>query len=148
MAQFDTLDDEAAAGGCNKAPPRQQERGAKAFTGRGEAPSEVRRATTQVDKIHRAQADLARMTRRVRGRSFYLSLHRRKATGQVHLRWRVAGAGPRAGHIPWSAIEAYFAQLPGSLREWYERTHRRALELNQREIEARMVLRHARERKS
>ncbi len=88
------------------------------------------------------------MTRRVRGRSFYLSLHRRKATGQVHLRWRVAGAGPRAGHIPWSAIEAYFAQLPGSLREWYERTHRRALELNQREIEARMVLRHARERKS
>lgn len=148
MTQSDTLDDEGAAGGCNNALPRQQERGAKAFTGRGEAPREVQRAAMHVDRIHRAQADLARMTRCVRGRTFYLSLHRRTATGQIHLRWRLAGAGPHAVHIPWGAIEGYFAQLPGSLREWYERTHRRALELNQREIEARMALRHARERSS
>ncbi|MCK0508611.1 MULTISPECIES: hypothetical protein [Aromatoleum] len=80
------------------------------------------------------------------GRTFYLSIHRRKTTGQVHLRWRSAGAGPHAGHIPWGDIEGYFVRLPGVLREWYDQTHRRALELNRREIEARLALRHAQER--
>jgi hypothetical protein len=108
----------------------------------------VRQAAARVDKIHRAQADLSRLTRQVRGRTFYLSIHRRKATGQVHLRWRSGGAGPHAGHIPWEEIEGYFARLPGVLREWYDRTHRSALELNRREIEARLALRHAQERGS
>jgi hypothetical protein len=106
----------------------------------------VRHAAANLDRIHRAQEDLSGVTRRVQGRTFYLSLHRRTATGQVHLRWRSAGAGARAVHIPWGEIAVHFVRLPGALREWYERTHRRALELNQREIEARLALRHARER--
>ncbi|QTQ30073.1 Uncharacterized protein pbN1_00800 [Aromatoleum bremense] len=146
MAQSNTPDRAATPSTCDNAPARQQECDAKAFTGRGGTPTDVRQAAASVDRIHRAQDDLSRLTRRVRGRTFYLSLHRRKATGQVHLRWRAAGAGPRAGHIPWGAIHAHFAQLPGALREWYERTHRRALELNQCEIEARLALRHAQQR--
>ncbi|NMG42314.1 hypothetical protein GPA22_01000 [Aromatoleum toluvorans] len=145
MAQFNTPDRAASTSTCNNASARQQERDAKAFTGRGGTPTELRQAAARVDRIHRAQDDLSRLTRRVRGRTFYLSLHRRKATGQVHLRWRAAGAGPHAGHIPWDKIDAYFVQLPGTLREWYERTHRRALELNRREIEARLALKHARQ---
>jgi len=124
----------------------QPKSGAKGLTGRGEAPAEVRQAAARVDKIHRAQADLSRLTRRVRGRTFYLSIHRRKPTGQLHLRWRSGGAGPHAGHIPWGEIEACFAHLPGVLRDWYDQAHRRALELNRREIEARLALRHAQER--
>lgn len=126
--------------------PCQQDADAKAFTGRGGALADARQAQARVDKIHHQQEDLSRLTRRVRGRSFYLSVHRRKATGQLHLRWRAAGAGPRAGHIPWGAIHTHFARLPGALREWYERTHRRAIELNRREIEARLALKHARQR--
>ncbi|MCK9987459.1 MAG: hypothetical protein AzoDbin1_03931 [Azoarcus sp.] len=128
--------------------PCQPDADAKAFTGRGGAPADVRQAQARVDTIHCQQEDLSRLTRRVRGRTFYLSVHRRKATGQLHLRWRAAGAGPRAGHIPWGAIHAHFARLPGALREWYERTHRRAIELNRREIEARLALKHARQRDS
>ncbi|NMF87022.1 hypothetical protein [Aromatoleum petrolei] len=124
-------------------PPCQPDADTKAFTGRGGAPADLRQAQARVDKIYRQQEDLSRLTRRVRGRTFYLSVHRRKATGQVHLRWRAAGAGARAGHIPWGAIDAYFAQLPGALREWYERIHRRVIELNRRELEARLALRHA-----
>jgi len=146
MAQSNTPDRAATTSTCDNAPARQQERDTKAFTGRGGTPTEERQAAARVDRIHRAQDDLSRLTRRVRGRTFYLSLHRRKTTGQVHLRWRVAGAGPHARHIPWGKIEAYFAQLPGTLREWYERTHQRALELNQHEIEARLALRHAQQR--
>ncbi len=127
-------------------PPCQQDADTKAFTGRGGAPAEVRQAQAHVASIHRQQEELSRLTRRVRGRTFYLSVHRRKTTGQVHLRWRAAGTGTHAGHIPWGTIDAYFAQLPGALREWYERIHRRAIELNRREIEARLALRHARER--
>ncbi|NMG76836.1 hypothetical protein [Aromatoleum diolicum] len=141
MAQSNTPDRAATTSTCDDTPARQQERDAKAFTGRGEAPTEVRLAAARVDRIHRAQDDLSRLTRRVRGRTFYLALHRRTATGQVQLRWRAAG--PRAGHIPWNAIHTRFAQLPGALREWYERTHQRAIELNQREIEARLALKHA-----
>lgn len=126
--------------------PCQPDADAKAFTGRGGAPADVRQAWARVDTIHHQQEDLSRLTRRVRGRTFYLALHRRTVTGQVQLRWRAAGAGPRAGHIPWGAIHAHFAQLPGALREWYERTHRRAIELNRREIEARLALKHARQR--
>ena len=126
--------------------PCQPDADAKAFTGRGGALADVRQAKARIDKIHRQQEELSRLTRRVRGRTFYLSVHRRKATGQVHLRWRAAGAGPHAGHIPWSAIHAHFAQLPWALREWYELTDRRAIELNQCEIEARLALRHARQR--
>jgi hypothetical protein len=125
-------------------PPCQPDADAKAFTGRGEA--ETRQAQARVDRIHRRQEELSRLTRRVRGRTFYLSVHRRKATGQIHLRWRAAGAGPHAGHIPWAAIHARFAQLPGALREWYEHLHRHAIELNRRELEARLALRHARQR--
>lgn len=126
-------------------PPCQQDADTKAFTGRGGAPADLRLARARVDTIHRQQEDLSRLTRRVRGRTFYLSVHRRKATGQIHLRWRAAGAGARAGHIPWGTIDAHFARLPGALREWYERIHRHAIELNRREIEARLALRHARQ---
>ena len=125
--------------------PCQPDADAKAFTGRGDAPTDVRQAQAHVDKIHRQQEELSRLTRRVRGRTFYLSVHRRKATGQVHLRWRAAGAGPHAGHIPWGAIHARFAQLPGALRDWYAHLHRHAIALNRREIEARLALRHARQ---
>ncbi|MCK0513207.1 hypothetical protein [Aromatoleum buckelii] len=126
--------------------PCQQDADTKAFTGRGGAPADVRQAQVRVASIHRQQEELSRLTRRVRGRTFYLAVHRRKDTGQVHLRWRAAGAGVRAGHIPWGAIHAQFAQLPGALREWYERIHRHAIELNRREIEARLAQRHACER--
>ena len=128
--------------------PCQQDADTKAFMGRGGAPAEVRQAQARVDRIHRQQEELSRLTRRVRGRTFYLAVHRRKDTGQVHLRWRAAGAGARAGHIAWGVIHAHFAQLPGVLRKWYERIHRHAVELNRREIEARFALRHACERNS
>jgi len=127
-------------------PPCQQDADTKAFTGRGGAPAEVRQAQARVASIHRQQEDLSRLTRRVRGHVFYLAVHRRKDTGQVHLRWRAAGTGACAGHIAWGAIHAHFAQLPGVLREWYKRIHRRAIELNRREIEARLALRHTRQR--
>jgi hypothetical protein len=117
VAQSKTSDRAATPSTCNNPPSRPPEPDAKVLTGRGDPLSEVESAAMRLDKIHRAQAELSRLTRGVRGRTVYLCLHRRKASGQVHLRWRVAGAGPRAVHISWSGIAAHFARLPGSLRE-------------------------------
>ena len=148
LAQPDPPDAADVVDRCCGSPPCQQDADTKAFTGRGGAPADVRQAQVRVASIHRQQEELSRLTCRVRGRTFYLAVHRRKDTGQVHLRWRAAGAGARAGHIAWGVIHARFAQLPGVLREWYERIHHHALELNRREIEARLALRHVRERDS
>ena len=60
-----------------------------------------------------AQEALARITSTVQGRTFYLTVHRRSASGQWSVRWRSMGV--QGGHIAWSEIEDYFDRLSPQL---------------------------------
>lgn len=99
----------------------------------------MKRAQAELDKVRQAQEALARITSTVGGRTFYLAVHRRAASGQWSLRWRSMGV--QGGHIAWSEIEGYFDRLPPQLKGWYRRINARALSLNADEQRARASLR-------
>ena len=101
----------------------------------------MKRAQAEVDKVHRAQEALSRITGTVGGRTFYLAVHRRTGSGQWSLRWRAMGV--QGGHIAWSEIEDRFAPLPAQLKGWYRQINARAIALNNAEQLARTVLRNA-----
>lgn len=99
----------------------------------------MKRAQAELDKVHQAQEALARVTSTVTGRTFYLAVHRRAASGQWSLRWRSMGV--QGGHIAWSEVEGHFDRLPPQLKGWYRRINARALSLNADEQRARASLR-------
>ena len=99
----------------------------------------MKRARAEVDKLHQAQEALARITGTVKGRTFYLAVHRRSSSGQWSLRWRAMGC--QGGHIGWDEIEAHFDRLPAQLKGWYRQINARAIALNKSEQLARTALR-------
>ena len=99
----------------------------------------MKRTLAQLDKVHRAQEALARITGTVRGRTFYLAVHRRSASGQWSVRWRSMGV--QGGHIAWSEIEDYFDRLSPQLKGWYRKINARAIFLNDEEQRVRASLR-------
>ena len=101
----------------------------------------MKRAQAELDKVHQAQEALARVTSTVTGRTFYLAVHRRAASGQWSLRWRSMGV--RGGHIAWSEIEDYFDRLSPQLKGWYRKINARAISLNADEQRARASVRAA-----
>jgi hypothetical protein len=111
----------------------------KAFTGRGRAGLvDVRRLEADLGRIHAAMDELARASKTVPGRSFYLSVHRRANTGQHSLRWRNAVDNR---HLPWDRMPGLFAlQLP-ALAAWYVTFQARIETVNREECAARLALR-------
>lgn len=99
----------------------------------------MKRAQAELDKVHRAQEALARITSTVQGRTFYLTVHRRSASGQWSVRWRSMGV--QGGHIAWSEIEDYFDRLSPQLKGWYRKINARAISLNDEEQRVRASLR-------
>ena len=79
----------------------------KAFTGRGRAgQGDLCWLEASLVRVHAEMAELARASKTVRGRSFYLSVHRRATSGQQSLRWRSMGTNR---HLPWTSMPALFA---------------------------------------
>lgn len=122
---------------------RQHRIDRKAFKGRGAA-RELMKARQAVDKVHEDMRNLAEATKSIKGRTFYLALHARAATGQLSLRWRKAGATDTS-HIPWDTLEEYFSKLPDELVHWYQTVNQVAISLNAQEKLNRSVLKYAAE---
>ena len=113
----------------------------KAFTGRGRAgQGDLCKLEASLERIHAEMAELARASKTVRGRSFYLALHRRTVTGQLSLRWR-SMAGNR--HLSWEAMPALFALQLAPIAQWYVELQARIVDLNYEECVVRNALRHA-----
>ena len=113
----------------------------KAFTGRGrERQSEICKLEAKLDRLHAEMEELAQVSKTVRGRSFYLALHRRTVTGQLSLRWR-SMAGNR--HLSWEAMPALFALQLAPIAQWYVELQARIVDLNYEECVVRNALRHA-----
>jgi hypothetical protein len=113
----------------------------KAFTGRGRAgQGDVRRLEAERARVHAAMDELARLSKTVPGRSFYLSVHRRAENGQHSVRWR---NGVDNRHLPWPSMPALFARQLPALAQWYEALQVRIEALNNEECVVRRALRHA-----
>jgi len=134
---------------------RQHHVDIKAFKGRGSpqaAPSPLvsgpggsralRDALAAVERLQVAMASLAALTHEIRGRHVHLCLHRRKATGQVSLRWRRCDT--EGAHVPWQQVPQVLRCSSPELQHWYGEVDRRARELNKQEIAARYALKWAR----
>jgi hypothetical protein len=102
------------------------------------------KARQAVDKVHEDMRNLAEATKSIKGRTFYLALHARAATGQLSLRWRKAGATDTS-HIPWDTLAEYFSKLPDELVHWYQTVNQVAISLNAQEKLNRSVLKYAAE---
>lgn len=113
----------------------------KAFTGRGrEGQGDLCKLEASLERIHAEMAELARASKTVRGRSFYLSVHRRAVNGQQSLRWR-SMAGNQ--HLPWKAMPALFALQLAPIALWYVELQARIVVLNNEECVVRQALRRA-----
>lgn len=144
------LDTESGRGGH-----RQHRVDIKAFKGRGTpqaAPYPVvpgpggsralRDALAAVEHLQVAMASLVALTHEIRGRHVHLCLHRRKATGQVSLRWRRCDT--EGAHVPWQDVPQVLRCGTPALQHWYSEVDRKARDLNKQEIEARHALKWAR----
>jgi len=113
----------------------------KAFTGRGrEGQGELCKLEASLERIHAEMAELARVSKTVRGRSVYLSVHRRAANGQQSLRWRSMATNR---HLPWEEMPALFALQLAPIAQWYVELQARIVALNNEECVVRSALRHA-----
>ncbi len=119
----------------------QQSADTKGFKGRGPM-RRLRDALRDVDKVHQEMAQLVKLSTAVIGRTMYLCTHRRKVNDQVSLRWRESGI--TGGHMSWAEVEGVIAAYPKELLAWYREANRLVHELNEREKQARAVLRQAR----
>lgn len=128
------------AGGPICCQPVADAKAFKAFKGRGAMGAKLAHLRAELDRIHAEQHNLSVVTRQVAGRQFYLAVHRRTATGQHSLRWRLANMR-RGGHLAWGEMPQQFASLPDQLRDWYGRINDSAHELNEAELRARQSLR-------
>ena len=113
----------------------------KAFTGRGRAgQGDLCWLEASLVRVHAEMAELARASKTVRGRSFYLSVHRRAMSGQQSLRWRSMGTNR---HLPWTSMPALFALQLAPIAQWYVELQTRIVDLNYEECVVRSALRHA-----
>lgn len=128
------------AGGPVRCQPDADAKAFKAFKGRGATGGKLARLQAELEHIRTEQRNLSVVTRQVAGRQFYLTVHRRGATGQHSLRWRMANMR-QGGHLAWGAMPQQFASLPDQLRDWYGRINDSALTLNEAEMRARQSLR-------
>ena len=113
----------------------------KAFTGRGrEGQADFCKLEAKLERLHAEMDELAQLSKTVRGRGFYLSVHRRAANGQHSLRWRnVVGNA----HLPWEAMPALFAQQLKPIAAWYIALQARIEALNNEECVVRRALHQA-----
>lgn len=120
----------------------QQHVDLKPFKGRG-AGRRLREAQEAVDKIHEEMRQLAELSKSVKGRQIYLTVHARASSGQASLRWRRAGTVEKTSHIAWRDLEQWLAPLEWELAQWYRTTNATAVALNEQEKDARAALRTA-----
>lgn len=110
----------------------------KAFKGKAACAREVEQ---QHEQVVAAMVDLAKSTKLVQVKWFFLEVHRRAQTGQTSLRWRMRYG--RWRHVQWEdkELQAVLKQMSPDWRDFYAEVNRRAVELNQKDQRLRQELR-------
>jgi hypothetical protein len=111
----------------------------KAFTGRG-----TRRELLQcVDRLAAIELEMKQLAQMTLDSSsicgVYLALHRRNATGYVHLRWRESGGAKR--HLKADDVEQRLSRQSEQVRAWGRNATALAEQLNTAHYDAREILR-------
>ena len=110
----------------------------KAFTGRGTL-HELRHWIDKLAAIETEMESLHLLSKQAASYGVRLTLHRRAATGSVHLRWREHGASNR--HLLPADVEALVAQQGQTVNNWIKDINARAQKLNAEHVKARVALR-------
>lgn len=114
----------------------QQRVDIKAFKGKG-----TRKVQDALSFVQSEMSKLARKTKDVSGRLFFLEVHRRTSTCQMSLKWRLAYG--RWRHANWDdeELQSYLSRMSVDWVDWYSDIAKKAVLLNAEEKKLRMQLR-------
>jgi hypothetical protein len=113
----------------------------KTLTGRGTL-RDLRHYVDTLRSLEAQMVELSVASKTVPALGHYLMLHRRQATGYVHLRWREVGGAKQ--HVGWQAMAQRVSGYPGELSQWVHAASASALALNQQHTRVREAVRHVR----
>ena len=116
---------------------------AKGLTGKGNRP-DLRQLTAEVDRLEQHMNALVEASKAVPGAQMYLTVHVRKATGYVFLRWREVGGTKR--HLSWQEVRATYMGYSERLRTWYMQICGQAMDANQAHVQLRRDIRKLKKR--
>lgn len=114
---------------------------AKALTGRGTL-RDLRHYVDTLRTLEDQMVQLSDASKKVPALGHYLMLHRRQATGYVHLRWREVGGAKQ--HVGWHAMAQRASGYPGELPQWVHAASASALAMNQQHTRLREAVRQVR----